>query len=157
MKKTLAIAVFILAIAATVPKNAAQAQPNSRKSERLEDIKAAKIGFITRQLDLTQQEAEKFWVVYNRFENEKETIRRERRKAMAIARIEDFDKLSDRELEKIVDNQITFKEQELAIEKKYNAEFKKVLPIKKVARLYKAEKEFQEQVIKSMREKRDKK
>ena len=105
MKKTLAIAVFILAIAATVPKNAAQAQPNSRKSERLEDIKAAKIGFITRQLDLTQQEAEKFWVVYNRFENEKETIRRERRKAMAIARIEDFDKLSDRELEKIVDNQ----------------------------------------------------
>ncbi len=140
-----------------MPKNAAQAQPNSRKSERLEDIKAAKIGFITRQLDLTQQEAEKFWVVYNRFENEKETIRRERRKAMAIARIEDFDKLSDRELEKIVDNQITFKEQELAIEKKYNAEFKKVLPIKKVARLYKAEKEFQEQVIKSMREKRDKK
>ena len=34
-----------------------------------ERIKALKVSFITERLDLTEKEAQKFWAVYNEYEN----------------------------------------------------------------------------------------
>ena len=65
-----------------------------------------------------------------------------------------FDEMSDAELEKAVDGEIIFRNSELEILKKYHPQFKKVLPIRKVARLYKAEEDFKRRLVEMIRERR---
>jgi hypothetical protein len=51
-----------------------------------------------------------------------------------------------------MDQMMALKQKELDIEKKYQAEFKKILPVKKVAKLYVAEHKFKQEVMKEWRE-----
>ena len=60
--KILASLTMVLAVASSL-----FAQPEKKK----EDIKAMKIGFITNELNLTPDEAQKFWPVYNEFQKKR--------------------------------------------------------------------------------------
>ena len=40
-----------------------------------ERVKAAKVAYLTRELGLSPQEAERFWPVYNEFENRRDDLR----------------------------------------------------------------------------------
>ncbi|QQR95672.1 MAG: hypothetical protein IPJ93_02755 [Bacteroidota bacterium] len=63
--------------------------------------------------------------------------------------------MSDKEVEKVVDDEIVFRQSELDIIKKYHAQFKQVLPIKKVARLYQAEEDFKKELLRQLKDRRD--
>ena len=43
-----------------------------------ERVKAAKVAYLTRELGLSPQEAERFWPVYNEFENRRDDLRHDR-------------------------------------------------------------------------------
>lgn len=124
------------------------------RGEKKEQIESMKIAFITRRLDLTPEEAQRFWTVYNKYADELHALRKDRRERNRDAR-EDFDKLGDKEVEKLVDDEIIFRQQELDVIKKYHAQFKSVLPIKKVARLYRAEEEFKRELLERIRERKE--
>jgi hypothetical protein len=117
-----------------------------------EKLEALKIGFLTERLNLTPEEAKVFWPVYNQFQDELEKVRRQRKEALRNAR-EDFATMSESDLEKLVDNEIIFRQQELDIIKKFHPQFKQVLPVRKVAMLYKAEEDFKRKVIEWLKEK----
>jgi hypothetical protein len=117
-------------------------------------VDAMKIGFITDRLNLTPEEAKTFWPVYNQYSDELEKLRKGRRENIINAR-ENFDEMSDAELEKTVDSEITFRQSELEIVKKYHPQFKKILPIKKVAKLYKAEEDFKRKLLDMLQDRRD--
>jgi hypothetical protein len=51
----------------------------------------------------------------------------------------------------MVDKQIIYRQRELDVRKKYHAEFKGVLPVKKVALLYRAEDEFKASVLREFK------
>jgi hypothetical protein len=68
---------------------------------------------------------------------------------------EDMDSMSDAEIEKTVDSEIAFRQAELDIIKKYHPQFKKVLPIRKVGRLYRAEEEFKRELLRKLQDKKD--
>lgn len=119
-------------------------------SDKNETIAAMKISFITRKLNLTPKEAQVFWPVYNQYEEELENLRKGHRKMVNDAK-DDFSELSDAVIEKMVDEQISFRQNEIDILKKYHPQFKNVLPVKKVARLYKAEEEFKRHLIKQIK------
>ena len=125
------------------------AQGGTSKKEALE---ALKVAFITQRLNLTPEEAQVFWPIYNQFETETETLRKKRREEK-VAAMDDVSKLSDKEIEKLVDGEIIFRQQELDIIKKYHAQFKKILPIKKVALLYKAQEDYKKELLKQIQEK----
>jgi hypothetical protein len=118
-----------------------------------EDIESMKIAYLTKKLDLTPDEAKKFWPVFNQFSDELKNVRSNRRKTGREAK-EDFDNLSDKELEKIVDGDIAMRQQELDVIKKYNSQFKQVLPMKKVAALYRAEDDFKRELLEKIKERR---
>ncbi|MBX7094234.1 MAG: hypothetical protein K1X56_05895 [Flavobacteriales bacterium] len=124
----------------------AMAQEPENKKEKME---AAKIAFITKELELTTEEAQKFWPVYNQREAESDAVRKEMRAKMKGKKIEE---MSDAEVEKSMDEMLALKQKELDIEKKYNTEFKKVLPVKKVAKLHMAERKFKEEVMKEWKD-----
>ena len=141
------IFIFAIILFTTVIK----AQERRPAQERVE---AMKIGFLTDRLNLTAEEAKTFWPVYNMYSDELEKLRKGRRENIINAR-ENFDEMSDSELEKTVDNEIIFRQNELEILKKYHPQFKKILPIKKVAKLYKSEEDFKRKLLEMIQERRE--
>ncbi|TAL60732.1 MAG: hypothetical protein EPN88_15515, partial [Bacteroidetes bacterium] len=49
------------------------------QNQNLEKLNAFKIGFFTKKLNLTSQEAEKFWPVYNEYQKQKDMIQQDKR------------------------------------------------------------------------------
>lgn len=123
-----------------------------RQNERRENIETLKIGFLTKRLDLTPEEAQKFWPVYNQFNDKLQDIRKKRREDIRDAR-EKFDGLSDKEVEQAIDADMSNRQKELDIQKEYHSKFKAVLPIKKVAKLYAAEEQFKMELLNKLKEK----
>jgi Spy/CpxP family protein refolding chaperone len=132
----------------------AQSPPPGRMEKMRDEIEAIKIGLITRRLNLTAEEARAFWPVYNQYSEELEAIRKQRRNEMR--QIMDRDnELSDKDAEKLVDNEIVLRQKELDIMKKYHAQFKQILPVKKVMMLYRAEEDFKRLLLERLHEKRE--
>ncbi len=113
------------------------------------NIKSQKIAFITNKLDLSPEEAQQFWPVYNKADKEMSALKKEHRQKQRAAG--KMNELSDKEVEQMIDAEIAYKQSELDLMKKYHAEYKKVLPVKKVARLYKAEEQFKRELIRRVK------
>lgn len=109
--------------------------------EQREKIESLKIGFVTEKLQLTPQEAEKFWPLYNQYKEEMKTLRNYRRN-MNYESEKPIDNMSEQELIDFLENRITIEQKIVDLRKKYLNEYKRVLPLKKIALLYKAEDEF---------------
>lgn len=149
--KTLNLLFSLLLLFALSTQTLAQEGPpfGAEKREKLESMK---IAFLTKRLDLSPEEARNFWPVYNQMSKEIEVIRKGRRHDLRNAR-EEFSDLTDKEVEKLVDNEIAFRQNELDIIKKYHGQFKQVLPVKKVALLYKSEEDFKRHLLTEIRNK----
>ena len=149
--KLIAVAIFSLWM---VTVKAQPDGPPPPMGEKKEQIEAMKVAFLTKKLDLTPTEAQVFWPVYNQFQDELDKLREGRRKDIREAK-SDLENLSDKDVEKVVDGEIAFRQAELDILKKYHLQFKKVLPLPKVARLYRAEEEFKRDLLKKIQEHRE--
>jgi len=132
------------------------AQPEGRKANRRKQIEAQKVAFITTELNLTPQEAQVFWPVYNQAQDERKTLRKSQRAHREGDRKEGapkktLDTMSDKELEVKMDQMMEHQQAELDQKKRYLKKYKEVLPIKKVARLYQAEKKFKRKLMSDIR------
>ena len=141
MKKL--IAAFVIFLPFVLP-----AQPPPR-----EKVEALKIGFLTKRLDLTPEEAKNFWPVYNKFQEELEKVRKERRETLR-GPDNNLEDMSDKDVEKMVDSEIVLRQNELDVFKKYHPQFKQVLPIRKVAMLYRTEEDFKRKLLEMIKERR---
>ena len=117
------------------------------------DIESIRIAYITRQLNLTPEESQVFWPVYNQYQDEMQAFKKGRRLEMQDAK-RNFDVLSDQEVAEVVDDMVAMKQQELDLFLRYHEEFKKILPIRKVAKLYKAESEFTQKLLNRLNQNR---
>lgn len=122
-----------------------------KKSPRREKVEAMKIGYITQQLELTPEEAQRFWPVYNQY-TEKERALRKTHRAENKEAAENIDKMSDKEIEAMVDNEIIYRQKDLDLQKEYHKQFKAVLPPRKVAKLYRAEEMFKRELVRKLQE-----
>lgn len=133
----------------------AQPGPGSGGGKKAEKIKTWKIAFFTEQLNLTPEEAQKFWPVYNEYESKLEELRKKRRQERRSAK-DNLDEMDDKEIEALVDSEMAFRQKELDLQKEYHGKFKSVLPPRKVAKLYAAEEQFKVILLKRMQELREK-
>lgn len=140
----LLIALFLLPIGLN-----AQDQKQGQRQERKEEIKKYKIAYITEQVNLTSDEAQKFWPVYNEHQAKLDAIRKERRTKMKAFR-EKMETATDADIDRMIRNGMEAKKKELQLEETYYEKYKRVLPIKKVAKLYHAEKTFKKELLKKI-------
>ncbi len=124
-------------------------QPKDGKRPSKEKVKAMKVGYITEKLNLTSEEAQKFWPIYNEFDAKMEEIHKAIRKMHKKDKT--IDEMTDKEVEEMVDKHDALRQKELDIHKEYHTKFKTVLPIKKVAKLYKADKDFKRDLLKRIK------
>ncbi len=128
-------------------------------AQKFEKVKALKTAFITDRLDLSSDEAEKFWPVYNQYEKELHQLQVVERMAILdqIAEKGGVSKMTEKEsadlLQKILDlnEKINLKEKN-----KYLA-LKKVISSQKILKLIKVEESFKRELFKLLQEQRNKK
>jgi len=128
----------------------AEAQHGKMSEEKRERIKAQKVGYLTEQLKLTVEEAQRFWPLYNEYEAKKEKIH-ENRKNQMITFQEKSETLSDKELDKMAEDLISTSAAETKLIQEYHPKFKAILAIKKVCALYQAEFQFRNKLLKQLR------
>ncbi|MDF3076766.1 MAG: hypothetical protein K0S09_655 [Sphingobacteriaceae bacterium] len=130
--------VFIL-LSIFIATSAFAQAPRSKGRERLE---AAKAAFINQKLNLTSDEAEQFWPVFNNYQRESELLIKQR----AIAK----------KSGEAYDVELDFKSKMLDLQRRYSQQFYKVLPRSKAIQVFKAERDFRQNLIKELGERHSK-
>lgn len=133
------------------------AQGESMKEKR-EQIKALKVAFFTTELDFTTNEAERFWPVYNTFDEKQFELRHQKMKTY-MRRMNDgsLDKITEKEANTFL-AQIEDTEEELfLLRKKFMQNVRTILPAVKIVKLKKAEEDFNRKLLQQYRNKGQKK
>ncbi|MBT3418667.1 MAG: hypothetical protein HN427_07830 [Flavobacteriales bacterium] len=123
--------------------------------EKRKKIESQKIAFITKALDLSSEEAQVFWPVYNDFSDEMKTIRKKRREVFSKAR-KNRSSLTEKEIGIIIDERLKMEQETLDLKVKYNKEFQKVISNKQISALYHAEEEFKKELLRRIKKGKDK-
>lgn len=112
-----------------------------RFKEKREQIKAMKVAFLTSELNLTSSEAEKFWPIYNTFDDKQFELRHQKMKGyFKRMQNDELDKLSEKEAAALL-NQIEDSEEDLFnLRKKFIISLKEILPSAKIIKLKKLKK-----------------
>ena len=102
-------------------------------------IEAAKAAMMTNRLNLTTEQSQQFWPVYNEFDAKKREIRKSLRKMAdentSLAQ-------SDAKILANLKEGLEMKQKEVDLEGEYLAKFLKVINVRQVAELYKTEQMF---------------
>ena len=112
-----------------------------------EKIRAAKVGLITSRLDLSEEQAKIFWVVYDEFDKKRSEIRKNIRQMTAESRnitTSDDKILSD--LKEV----LSLKQKEVDLEKEYLSKFLKTINVRQLSELFKTEQLFNQMLVKKL-------
>lgn len=139
MKRTIHIWIIALGTFVLLAGNEAQAQQRGGEGRR-EEIRTMKIAFFTDALQLTPQESEKFWPVYNEYWSELRSFGHQRRDLTQTIK---EGKTGEKELKEWFS--IMESEQKTAV--KYAEKFKAILPQEKVLKVFVADEEFKNYLI----------
>lgn len=131
--------------------------PRGVPSERIrERIDAARAAFLTERLDLTADQAQRFWPVYNEFNNKRHDLRKTFMDAQRKAGGKDQNPAaSPEEQRKLVELGMNLRQQELDLEKQYTSKFMEVLSANQMLKLHPAERDFQQMVMQHLRDRKD--
>lgn len=144
----------------SVGQIAAQTPPSKPKlderraafRQKLEErVKTQHIAFISNRLQLTPKEAEQFWPLFNEFHDKQKAIR----EAAHAQRQKPFDEMTDAEVEKLIASEIEMQSRELDLRKEYYQKFKTVISVKKIAKLYRAERDFKMSVLENIKKRKN--
>ncbi|MEO6313419.1 MAG: hypothetical protein ABIU63_17470 [Chitinophagaceae bacterium] len=122
MKKILLILLLIVGAGSWV---------KAQDGQRLE---AYKIAYLTKKLNLSPEEAQRFWPVYNKYTEDIRSIRQDQK---------------DKNL-----TEIDMEEKILGVRKKYNGEFSKAISAEKVNTFFRSEKDFKVEIQRVLQERR---
>jgi len=123
----------------------------SQQGQVRERINSERIAFFTEKIDLSQEEAEKFWPVYNDYSDRKEEINREmQRQRFSISR--NGTSMSDAEMEESLKKYVNLQNDEHELFNEYHQKFVNILAPRKVMMLYVAEVQFKQYLLRKLKE-----
>ncbi len=128
------------------------AQHPGKDKEEFERYKAQRISYMTEKMELTPEEAQKFWPIYNEYDSQRGELHFKKRNLERRVK-DEFDKLSTKDFEKINNEIVSIYMQEAELVKTFNERFKKVLPVSKVVLIGPTENEFRFKMIREFRNK----
>lgn len=100
-------------------------------------LKTEKKAAIAEVMNLSEQEAEVFWPLYNEYEAKDYEVQSKRIKIIKDL-VKNFDNLSDEKADEMWISHMQYKQELLNLNKKYYKKFKKILPVGKAARFFQA-------------------
>ena len=121
--------------------------------DRVESLLSQKVAFFSTYIELTIREAEAFWPLYNEYQNKLTAINDKQNKlrALLISVSERRIYMDDQAVKKNLDEYVQCGNSTNSLNLEYHRKFSDVLGPKKTVRLYMAEIEFQQQLIRALR------
>ncbi|MCQ2069205.1 MAG: hypothetical protein MJY68_08975 [Bacteroidaceae bacterium] len=128
-------------------------QPVPNRNEQFSPVEYARQQreFFTKSAELTQEEADAFFPIYNELQQKKRELNRETRRFMREAAGPDA---SDEQSLKAIDAQAETNLKIAELEKEYLQKFKEVLPATKILKVQNAEEQFNSQILKDIQQSR---
>lgn len=123
----------------------------SQESKK-EKIKALKIAYITKSLDLSSNEAEKFWPIYNTYDEKQFDLRMVKmRKIREDLKSKPIDNFSNAEANTLLNQIDDMEDESYQNRKKLIVDLRKTISPLKILKLKQAEDEFNKSLLKQYR------
>lgn len=121
------------------------------KDGHRERIKALKTAYITEGLSLSSKDAQKFWPIYNEFEEKRRNLYRREH-----ADIDDLQCISEEKAENMLQEYVNIEREDYLLQKKFFSDLRSIFTAKQIIQLKKVEDEFNRKLIKEYRERHSK-
>ncbi len=112
------------------------------KGHKGEKVKAMKVAYLSSKLELTPEEAEKFWPIYNELHEKNRNLRKD-----FIDRQNIGIDMTEAQAQAVIASQIKMEEAQLALKKEYIEKLHTAVSYKKLIMLKQAEKEFKKELL----------
>jgi septation ring formation regulator EzrA len=122
--------------------------------KRAERIKALRVAFISDKLELTSQEAEKFWPVFNKFSDAQRDNHKKKRQLMDKLKPENASNLSEAETSKLLNETETIDGELEDKKRQFVKDLQGIIPAKKILLLKKIEEDFKNTLLKQFKRRR---
>lgn len=114
-------------------------------------IEVLRVNFISKKLELSINESEKFWPVYNEYIDKTKAIKKNLRQSYRRK----SDALTEKDAEELISLEVQSKQAESDLYRIYSEKLKSIIGSKKLVKLHMAEEEFKREIINSIKEKSD--
>jgi len=128
--------------------------PFAQNKPGLQRIKNAKIALITNRLNLSTEQSQQFWPVYNEFEAKKQEVRVSYRRLNS-----ETSNLtaSDDQILADLKEMMSLRQKEVDLDKDYMSRFLKVINVRQLAELYKTEQQFTRMLLEKLNRREERK
>lgn len=117
------------------------------KEDHREKIKALKVAYITQELNMNSEVAQKFWPVYNQYEIKKREL--QKRENLDWANV---GPINESRAEEMLQEYLIIEKEEYTIKKQLFTDLKKILTAREIIKLHELEASFHQKLIKEYRE-----
>jgi hypothetical protein len=114
-------------------------------------VELLRTAFITKKLELSGAESDRFWPVYNEYNDKIKAIRKNLRQSYR----KKTEPLSEADAEELYQLDLMSKQAEADVHRQYGEKIKNIIGVKRYVRLRVAEEEFKREMINSIKEKND--
>lgn len=111
-------------------------------------VQAMKVAYITNRVGFTPEESEKFWPLYNQFEKNEKELRNQYKFTGNLMTV------SDAEAEQFMRDNFEMEARLLELKKQFFQDLLEIMPAKKIMMVRRAEKEFNVELLKTLKERR---
>lgn len=125
------------------------------REKHMERIKALRVAFISDRLDLSPEEAQKFWPVFNQFDERQADLHKQKRQLMHKLRPENTTNLSEKETAALMEQDENLETDMQNNRKRLAKELQGIIPNQKILMLKQLDIEFKEKLLKQMKNRRE--
>ncbi len=111
-----------------------------------EKVESQKVAFITQKLNLTTEEAQSFWPIYNELKNEMSALRETRKDSLKD--------MSEADAKLRIQSMFDMEEKNLDIKRKYADKMEAVIGARRTFRFLRLDREFRERMIREVKERK---
>lgn len=111
-------------------------------------VEALRIAFISKKLELTTSESEKFWPIYNEYNDKVKAVRKNLRQSYRVK----GEDMNEKEAEDLYLLDLQSRQAETDLHKQYSEKMKNIIGVKKLVKLRVAEEEFKREIINTIKE-----
>jgi len=126
---------------------------SAQKDDKYDRIKALKTAYITQQMKLSSSDAEIFWPIYNKIEEQKYNLRKEEKQLQIAMNKMDESSSGKEEADELLSQLLQLYQKEQKIKMSLISELKKNFDAEFVVELKRAEYSFKMQLLKKYRAK----
>jgi len=118
--------------------------------KKKEQIKVQKVAFITEKLQLTVEEAQQFWPLYNEMNKKSDDVDLQIKNIVQNYK-KNKETINASELESMTDKMMDLEASSAKLDQDYYLKFKKILTVKKIMELRLAERQFKHELLQQLK------